>query len=350
MPKKSASGTAGVYERPLGSGVYWVRYRVGGKDRRERIGLKSLAKTVLAKRRTEIAEGRFLAVRRVASVAEVVVDNLQRTRNAKDYRHRIEQARFWTRALGSRPVREVTPGEIERVLSSVGKDRAAATVNRKRSFIARIFSQAIEDDLADKNPAIKVRRLKENNARSRFFSPDEEARVLAAMPDAEARALVTLALHTGLRRAEQWRLKWSDIGLDGRSLRVMQAKSGEGRWVPVNRTAREALDALYSLREGDAVCRGTASGLVRRRWARALVRAGVGDFRWHDLRHTFASKLAIAGTPIHTIQRLLGHSTIEMTMRYAHLSPGHLADAVAVLDRNGTEMGTENSDGSVSAG
>lgn len=351
MPRKASSGASGVFEKPPGSGVYWIRYRVAGKEKREKIGLKSLARTVLGKRLAEIAEDRFLDRKAPVTVAKVIADNLERSAGHKDHRHRVEQAAWWTRALGHRQVRDVTPGDIERILAPLRKTKAAATVNRRRSFLSRVFSQAIEDDLADRNPVLKVKRLKENNIRVRSLTPEEES-ALARVMEPTDMALVRLAMHTGLRRGEQWRLRWSDIGLDGRHLRVQEAKSGEGRWVPLNAQARLALDVLRASQPKgtERVCPWTAAGFVRRRWERALKAAGIEGIRWHDLRHTFASRLAISGTPIYTIQRLLGHQSIEMTMRYAHLMPGHLADAVAVLDSFGTPIGTKGSDGSVSNG
>lgn len=143
--------------------------------------------------------------------------------------------------------------------------------------------------------------------------------------------VVLLALNTGLRRGELLSLAWSDIDLVNRRLTVRpeQAKNGRQRHVPLN---SEALDVLqrWGEQQGE-VGRVFAVADVKTAWGRLLRAAGISGFRFHDLRHHFASKLVQASVDLNTVRELLGHADIKMTLRYAHLAPDHLAAAVAKL-------------------
>jgi integrase len=153
-----------------------------------------------------------------------------------------------------------------------------------------------------------------------------------------------IALHTGLRRKEQYiRIDWSAVDLSRKDLYVPPSKNGEDRHIPLNFEARAAFQRLYEKRIGDGpipihaegsifVGRGGERLLGPRHWFEDAVRkAGLRDFTWHDLRHTFASRLAMQGVDIRTIAALMGHKTIQMTMRYAHLAPEHKLVAVERL-------------------
>jgi integrase len=145
--------------------------------------------------------------------------------------------------------------------------------------------------------------------------------------------LVLLALNTGLRRGELWNLVWGDIDLKQKMLTVhgQGAKSGQTRHIPLN---AKAIDTL-KLHKGKVTplpgvpVFGRAE--FRTAWNGFLKKAKIKEFRFHDLRHTFASKLVMAGVPLNTVRELLGHSSLEMTLVYAHLAPEGLRDAVELL-------------------
>lgn len=149
--------------------------------------------------------------------------------------------------------------------------------------------------------------------------------------------LVLMALHTGLRRGELLALKWSDLTLDpARAVVTVQwasAKSSRTRRVPLNDTIRQALTTWRADREpesDDDLVFGVTTHF-KKSWAAVLTEAKIVNFRFHDCRHTFASKLVMAGVDLNTVRELLGHATIKMTLRYAHLAPEHKAAAVAKL-------------------
>jgi integrase len=178
---------------------------------------------------------------------------------------------------------------------------------------------------------------KENNARVRVLTDTEEERLLATLPLCY-RPLVIVALRTGMRRGELANLRCQDVDFHTRAL-VQQSKSGEGRRVPMNRVVVAPLWALR--RERQAL-----SGLVfpspegrflhnfGRAWAaKAMKAAEITDVRFHDLRHTAASRLVMAGVDLYTVKEILGHKTLVMTLRYSHLRPAHQRQAVERLVR-----------------
>jgi integrase len=159
-------------------------------------------------------------------------------------------------------------------------------------------------------------------------------------------------------------LRWPDIDFGSETIAIRRAKSGEGRRLPMNPIAREELRELRQkqIREGAAgsdlvamreryvfeEARGSARTNLERYWPAACRRAGIEDFHFHDLRHTFASRLVTAGVDLYTVQTLLGHKTPAMTLRYAHLAPGHLREAVGRLVlRRGVAFGAGSSAGSM---
>jgi integrase len=219
-------------------------------------------------------------------------------------------------------------------------------VNRELAFLRRVFNVAIEDQKVDINPVRPKAFFRENNQRVRFLTNDEEARLRAAL-DPSHWPLVAVAIHTGLRRSEQFHLRWEHVDFANGILTVPRSKHGGARRVPMNDTVRELLRALPS-RLKSAYVFPSATGetpldacnFVRRVFVRALAAARIDGFRWHDLRHTFASRLTMAGVDLRTVQELMGHKTLAMTLRYAHLSPAHQLDAVQRLNAEPTATTT----------
>lgn len=154
-------------------------------------------------------------------------------------------------------------------------------------------------------------------------------------------------MNTGLRHGELFSLRWSNIDLEHRNLTVAgsYAKSGTTRQIPLNDEAVELLKQWQSqmVQDSGFVFTGKVGSRVnnaRKAWQKLLQDAGIEHFRWHDLRHHFASKLVMAGVDLNTVRELLGHSTITMTLRYAHLAPEHKAAAVARIASGTSRTGT----------
>jgi integrase len=255
--------------------------------------------------------------------------------------------------------------------AGVRRALAVGTMNRDLAALQSSLARAVEWDLLSANPVKPLRRQREDKRGViRYLSNEEETRVREAlrMRDAERRQrresanewreersyavreqfgdytdhltpMVLVAVNTGLRRGELFQLRWQDVSFPTRTLTVQGAgaKSGQTRHVPLNTEVVAVLKEWKPAAATDNALVFPGAGEsepltdVKKGWASVLVRASVSSFRFHDLRHTFASKLVMAGVDLNTVRELLGHSTLGMTLRYAHLAPEHKAAAVERL-------------------
>jgi integrase len=195
-----------------------------------------------------------------------------------------------------------------------------------------------------KNPAASVKRKTENNDKVRFLS-DEEERALLRETHPRYHPHLLLSIHTGIRMSEQYNLRWSQVDFGRRQIYLSRTKNGDARDVPLNATALDALQKLQAGSSSDSVF--SEAGSPRGWFMAAIRRAGVKDYTWHCNRHTFASRLVMAGVDLHTVGELLGHRTAQMTKRYAHLSVNHKQSAVerisVVLTASQTASATDSS-------
>lgn len=290
----------------------------------------------------------------------------------KNARATLDALRACFGDMYERELRAVTGFDIERFKATRKRAGIApATINRDLDRIRKVYACAVEWDFVAEHPMRKVKRVRVDNARVRYLSEDEERRLRAALQarETERRAsrdrhnawheergsvghsqwpddgftdhlmpMVLVALNTGMRRGELFALEWRSVNLPLRLLTVEagNAKSGKTRHLPLN---DEACDVLTRWRR-----QATGKGLVfpgvggarmtniAKSWAGLMEAADLHDLTLHDLRHSFASRLVMAGVDLNTVRELLGHADIKMTLRYAHLAPGKLADAVAKLE------------------
>lgn len=342
MPARRKSGERGIFEKPLGSGVWWIRYRdEHGHEKRESAGAKSVARDLYNKRRAEARERHLFPPPppvNPITVKALVEDVLARLKGQmRSWREYDRAGRVWIEAFGGKLLREVTPGDIERWRAA--RSGAPATANRHLAFLKRCYNLAIADGFTGLNPVRGVKFQVENNARVRILGREEEKRLREALGE-DAWTAVALALATGMRQAEQFGLTWEDVDERNAVLTIPRSKHGEKRTIPLSPGALSLLADLRQ-RAGDSPYvfpseRGTTpkhvSNWMTRVWRPAVEAAGLENFHWHDLRHTFASRLVMSGVDLRTVQELLGHRTLTMTQRYAHLAPSHVRDAVTRLD------------------
>lgn len=185
------------------------------------------------------------------------------------------------------------------------------------------------------NPAKNVRFFKENNCRLRYLEKEEINKVIQASP-LRLKPIIIVALNTGMRRGEIFKLKWRDIDFQRDIIYLFDTKNGDKREIPMNDLVKKTLIGVRKHPDGPYVfCKkdGTPYTNIKKSFLAALKKCGIINFRFHDLRHTFASQLVMSGIDLNTVRELMGHRDIKMTLRYAHLSPDHKRKAVEILGR-----------------
>lgn len=233
---------------------------------------------------------------------------------------------------------EITPLMIEKYRQNrplLG--RSNVTINRELAFLRNVYSMAVKWHKAEDNPVKEVKQAREDNLRIRFLNDEEEPRLLGECK-IHLYLVVLTAIHTGLRRGELLSLIWNNIDFERRLVTVEAgySKNHEPRNVPMSLRLTETLEPL-KMAGSDPVflnSNGDPYRNVTTAFNSAVKRAKIEDFVFYDLRHTFASRLVMAGVDLTTVKELMGHKTIQMTLRYSHLSPAHKHAAVAVFDSN----------------
>jgi integrase len=317
----------GLFERPPGSGIWWINYYVEGKQHREKVGRRSDALALYQKRKAdarrklklpELQPGKVVTFSHLMEDAvEYAQTNLK---TAVDYEWK-QRAVFDD--FGSRPATEITPQEITRWLSD--HCRTPATANRFKSFFSLCYRLGMENGKVPSNPARLVKTRREDNARLRFLSREEYDRLLGVVRRGHPRQTPAfiVSIYTGMRWSEQFNLTWCQVDLKRHSIRLTETKNGTARSVPLNSVALAALEEQRSLvdhKPEDPVF--PEAGDYCRFWFEpSIAEAKIDNYTWHNNRHTFCSWLAMAGVSLKEIQVLAGHKTITMSARYAHLSP-----------------------------
>lgn len=339
---RESAKVRGVYERE--PGVWYIRYVDSqGRYRREKAGTKGGAIDLYRKRKTEALMGKKLPEklrRATITFADISRDALSYSKAHKltyaDDVSRMERILNWFR---DRSADSVTPQEIERHFEECieQEEWAASTVNHYRSLLSLTYRLAIRNGKALSNPARSTRHRREDNSRVRFLTPEEDVKLRKVIAEEWTQHLpeLDLALHTGMRLGEMYGLTWDNVNLTGRILTIPRSKNGERRHVRLNSVAVSALVVFSG--------RGTGAGAVIRNvqgeplcgprywFEKAIEKAGIKGFHWHDLRHTFASRLTMAGVGLRAVQDALGHKSVAMTVRYSHLAPDFLQDVVDKL-------------------
>lgn len=209
-----------------------------------------------------------------------------------------------------------------------------ATALRDLSTLRAILNKAFREGLLAQVPPFP--RMKKDPGRCRWLTVEEERRLLlAAKP--HLRALITFAVDTGGRRSELLKLDWRNVDLARGFVAFTKTKNGEDRSVRLTDRAKQVLEGLDPKEAGPVFTyRGQAIKCVKTTFDKARKRADLEDFRFHDLRHTFASRLAQQGVPLYEIMHLTGHKSFQMVQRYAHLAPDFQERAIGALNAYGT--------------
>ena len=254
----------------------------------------------------------------------------------KAYKYYLNNFR---RFFGDPKISSMTPKMITRYKVERRQNGASSsTINRELYTLSKAFSLAVNEwEWLNANPVSKVSKEKEDNERDRWLSSDEEKRLLNYCPGWLI-DIVVFALHTGLRQDELLSLEWPRVDFSRRTILIQKTKTGKPRTLPVNRVALGILEERSKVGsiKNDLVflsANGTKFNRhnIKRAFKRSLMRAGIKNFRFHDLRHTFATRLVQKSEDLYKVAKLLGHRNIKMTQRYAHHCPESLRSGVEVL-------------------
>ena len=239
----------------------------------------------------------------------------------------------------NKPLSDFTIQDLELFQSDWIKDGfSIAYANRLTSVFKRMFTKALDWDLITEDILKRVRKakqLKGEKTRLRYLS-EEEAERLMFNCDKNLKPIVITALNTGMRKSEILKLTWDRVDLKNRLILLDKTKNGERREIPINDTLYNTLSGLTRHIKTDYVFYNPETLKpyydIKRSWNTALRKSHILDFRFHDLRHTFASWLVMKGIDLTTVKELLGHKDVKMTLRYSHLAASHINNAVKALD------------------
>jgi len=335
----------GIFEKDPGSKVWWIcYYDQFGKKRREKAGTKSVAIKLYRKRKQQVLEGKKLPeLFRKPSVSfnQLADDALAYSkRNKRSYRTDLPRFASLKEWFGAQPAEELTPKEIEHQLARASEREkwAPSTFNHYRSLMSLSYRLGILNRKVTTNPARSVTHRREDNNRVRFLTEEEEKSLRKVVRERWPAHLpeLDLAINTGLRKGSQYGLTWDMVDWTSRELHIPRTKNEEPLHLPLNDAAISALKTLFKIGDGKgriftSLKTGKALESGRHWFDDAAVEANLKDFHWHDLRHTFASRLRMKGTPLEDIADLLGHKSLAMTRRYAHLGQNKLHAVVSLL-------------------
>ncbi len=327
-----------VYKR----GKYWWidytyqgrRYRYSLKTRSKKLAqlyMQDLELKIFKREKLGIHEERIP----FHYLADIYLDYIKVNGTARTYEVEKYKNKTLKQFFEGYTIQEITPEMIERFKTELSAKVSQQTVNRYLTTLRAMFNKAIQWGYLKDSPMNKVEFFREPPGRLRFLNPEEIQKLIDSSPE-HLRPIIIVALNTGLRKSEILSLRWDQIDFVHNVITVIGKKTGERRIIPMNKTVKTTLMKLPRTSEyifpGP---KGKPIQSIKKSFKTACKKAGIENFRFHDLRHTFASYLVMAGVDLRTVAQLLGHKTLRMVMRYSHLSQDHLQKAV---DRIGTIM------------
>jgi len=326
-----------IYQR----GENWyIDFTFKGQRIRESIGpSRKGAEKVIAKKKAEIAENKFLDVRKEPDpikfhdFGKEYLQWSKASKKASTYKRETSFMRQLEKEFEGKTIREITTWQIEKWKVKRKEELKPASVNREMGLLKNMFTKAVEWGKLNENPSRKVKRLKGEIKRVRFLMSGEIHTLLSHCPD-HLKPIVTVALHTGMRKGELLGLKWDQVNFKQGIITLTETKNDERRDIPMDETVKKLLRGLRTednvayvfLRDGQPL------KFIDGSFRTAVENSKIEDFHFHDLRHTFASNLVMAGVDIMTVKELMGHKDLTMTLRYSHLAANHKTKAINILD------------------
>lgn len=370
--------------------TYYLYYRHNGKQANIKLGVEgqitpAIARDLAKEKAGEVAKGTDVQevkkqvkqtqkremLSTLGKFIETKFESWLYAQNPKTAKARADVLKVSFGHLMQHQLTDIKPHLIEQWrIERKAKGNSNATINRLVTNLKSCLSRAVEWEVIEKHELNKVKQLPEDNSKVRFLSKPEETALRSAMRERDERIkherdtgnqhraernyellpslrdktfadhlepIVLLAMNTGMRRGEILSLRWSDVNFDTKTLTIQfaNAKSGKTRHIPLNGEAFRTLQSWQTDTDNSGIVfkgqTGKAMTDIGKGWDKLLADAGISNFRFHDLRHHFASKLVMASVDLNTVRELLGHGDLTMTLRYAHLAPEHKAAAVNLI-------------------
>lgn len=326
-----------IYQR---KSAWYLDYSHNGRRVRKRVGTsKKMAELALKEIELKIVKGEFLGIIEPKKIlfdelCEEYLEFSKANKTRRSYLRDKTSVKYLLRNFTGKATSSITAHDLEIYKNERKSKVKPASVNREISCIKHMFTKAVQWAYLKEHPFHSVKKFREPPGRVRYLTNDDIEKLLNCCAE-HIRQIVIVALNTGMRRGEILNLRWTDIDMKNRTITIKKSKNNELRTIPINdtlyRTLKEIgpqLNNQYLFSNED----GKHFVTIKTGFRGALKRAGIKDFRFHDLRHTFASRLVMAGVDIRTVQELMGHKDIRMTMRYSHLSDAHLKEALKRLE------------------
>lgn len=338
---------------------WWVRVYADGRQHWFKCDNKSQAKILYGRLKAEIREKKFFpekfAPSKDITLRAWITKYLDGSTN-RGIENERRYGRRWSLLFGKRLLSQISAEDLRLVQAKMMARRAKiqangkhssrtwsnGTINRHFAFLRHVLMLALKDGRLTRNPVSVIKFLPEER-RTRFLTDEELTRIENIMLPEDWR-LVAFAIETGLRREEQFQLRWDRLDLESGVITIPLPKSGKTRHVPLSEGAKSILRSLDSFIRSPWVYPSpknplkpwNAQSFVNHVFTPALKKLGIQGACWHTLRHTAASRRIMAGVDLVSVKEILGHRDIQTTLRYSHLSPGHLREAV----NRGTLIGT----------
>jgi len=268
------------------------------------------------------------------TIAQVIKQYLLTEYKGSRPKEQAQKLQYWCKHFGNKRASEITAADIDKGIGALPKHLKNATINRYVAAISVVLNYACRYYDLSNNPVRHISPLPEKNSRTRFLSNSEKTRLLGACMSSnwdKLHLLVLLAITTGARKGELTKLRWSDIDFDRQTAFVRTSKNGQPKVLPLTDSVIKELQ-LFNTKDNSLIFASTVKPdkpyCFTKPWYKALKDADIEDFRFHDLRHSCASYLAMNGASLLEIADVLGHKQIQMTKRYAHLCIEHKSSLI----------------------
>lgn len=327
--------------------IWWIKVRHDGKKVETSLGTsnRKLAQAIEAKIRTEIIEGSYFKKSKgkkitVASLIDkYIAEHSKPNKGEFTYKNDISLSKKIVQQFGNQYLNDVKPMHISKFITERRSDGVGdVSINHELRLLRHAYNLAIHEwELVDETPFARCKIPSGDVKRVRYLSQDEEARLMDALPK-WLKPIVMIARETGLRLSNIINLEWSQVNIFSRMINLAITKNGDPHSVPMTDNVLKILKALYMAKENDYVFGyGKGGKPFNRHWVSksfkdSCKKAEIENFRFHDLRHDFCSKLVQKGADLYSVAGLAGHKDIKTTQRYAHLSPEKLRSTIQKLN------------------